>query len=321
MAQGGNNRSRLLLVILLVTSLFLITLDLRGVSLTQSSRSATQSFLAPIQRVASSAFSPISHFFSDVKNFGKTKAQLKDVQAANSKLRAQIILNKNAEGQLLQLKSALNLAGRGGYKVVAARVIGRGSVSTFTQTITIDAGSSDGITKDMTVISGAGLVGVVKSVTSNSAIVLLMSDPSFRVGVRIARTQSAGVLLGQGDSSYTMQLLDPAGTIKVGDVLVSLGSENNRPFVPGIPVGRVTSVDHTSASLTQQATVIGLTNLSNLEIVSVIIKPATADPRDGLVPTPIPTVTVFVTPAPVVFPSGSPSGLPSPTPSPSQVKK
>ncbi len=321
MAQGGNNRSRLLLVILLVTSLFLITLDLRGVSLTQSSRSATQSFLAPIQRVASSAFSPISHFFSDVKNFGKTKAQLKDVQAANSKLRAQIILNKNTEGQLLQLKSALNLAGRGGYKVVAARVIGRGSVSTFTQTITIDAGSSDGITKDMTVISGAGLVGVVKSVTSNSAIVLLMSDPSFRVGVRIARTQSAGVLLGQGDSSYTMQLLDPAGTIKVGDVLVSLGSENNRPFVPGIPVGRVTSVDHTSASLTQQATVIGLTNLSNLEIVSVIIKPATADPRDGLVPTPIPTVTVFVTPAPVVFPSGSPSGLPSPTPSPSQVKK
>ncbi len=321
MAQGGNNRSRLLLVILLVTSLFLITLDLRGVSLTQSSRSATQSFLAPIQRVASSAFSPVSHFFSDMKNFGKTKAQLKDVQAANAKLRAQVILDKNTQGQLLQLKSALNLAGRGGYKVVAARVIGRGSVSTFTQTITIDAGSSDGITKDMTVISGAGLVGVVKSVTSNSAIVLLMSDPSFRVGVRIARTQSAGVLLGQGDSSYTMQLLDPAGTIKVGDVLVSLGSENNRPFVPGIPVGRVTSVDHTSASLTQQATVIGLTNLSNLEIVSVITKPATADPRDGLVPTPIPTVTVYVTPTPVVFPSGSPTGSPSPTPSPSQVKK
>ncbi len=321
MAQGGNNRSRLLLVILLVTSLFLITLDLRGVSLTQSSRSATQSFLAPIQRVASSAFSPVSHFFSDIKNFGKTKAQLKDVQSANAKLRAQVILDKNTQGQLLQLKSALNLAGRGGYKVVAARVIGRGSVSTFTQTITIDAGSSDGITKDMTVISGAGLVGVVKSVTSNSAIVLLMSDPSFRVGVRIARTQSAGVLLGQGDSSYTMQLLDPAGTIKVGDVLVSLGSENNRPFVPGIPIGRVTSVDHTSASLTQQATVIGLTNLSNLEIVSVIIKPATADPRDGLVPTPIPTVTVYVTPAPVVLPSGSPTGLPSPTPSPSQVKK
>ncbi len=321
MAQGGNNRSRLLLVILLVTSLFLITLDLRGVSLTQSSRSATQSFLAPIQRVASSAFSPVSHFFSDIKNFGKTKAQLKDVQSANAKLRAQVILDKNTQGQLLQLKSALNLAGRGGYKVVAARVIGRGSVSTFTQSITIDAGSSDGITKDMTVISGAGLVGVVKSVTSNSAIVLLMSDPSFRVGVRIARTQSAGVLLGQGDSSYTMQLLDPAGTIKVGDVLVSLGSENNRPFVPGIPIGRVTSVDHTSASLTQQATVIGLTNLSNLEIVSVIIKPATADPRDGLVPTPIPTVTVYVTPAPVVLPSGSPTGLPSPTPSPSQVKK
>jgi rod shape-determining protein MreC len=84
-AAGGNNRSRLLLVILLVTSLFLITLDLRGVSITSNSRTATQSFLAPIQRGVSDLFSPVGNFFSDIKNFGKTKAELKDLKKENAK--------------------------------------------------------------------------------------------------------------------------------------------------------------------------------------------------------------------------------------------
>lgn len=324
MAPSGNNRSRLLLVILLVTSLFLITLDLRGVSLTSSSRNAAQSVLAPVQRVFSSMFSPVGNFFADIKNFGKTKAQLKDLQSQNQKLKSQIIINEEIKGQLSQLRGVLDLAGRGGYKVVSARVIGRGSTSTFSQTMTIDVGTRDGVRKDMTVIASQGLVGVVKASSSSSSVVLLMSDPSFRIGVRIAKSQSVGVLLGQGDSSYVLQLLDPAGTISVGDVLVSLGSDNNRPFVPGIPVGRVTGVDHTSTALTQQATVIGLTNLSNIGVVSVITTAALTNPRNALVPTPIPTVTMYVTAPPFLPPtfSGSPgpTGSPGPLPTPSPTR-
>lgn len=59
-------------------------------------------------------------------------------------------------------------------------------------------GSKNGVTKNMTVISESGLVGVVKSTTNNSSVVLLMSDPTFKIGVRIAGTQSIGVVSGQG---------------------------------------------------------------------------------------------------------------------------
>ena len=170
MAFGGGNRPRLLLTILLVTSLFLITLDLRGISVTKGTRSATQSFLAPIQRGFSDIFSPVGNFISDIKNFGKVKAENSDLKAANAKLKSQVVVEKDVKGQLEKLKGVLDLAGRGNFKVVSARVIGQGSASTFSQTITIDAGSTDGITKDMTVISEAGLVGVVKNVSSSSAI-------------------------------------------------------------------------------------------------------------------------------------------------------
>jgi rod shape-determining protein MreC len=318
-ARGGGNRSRLLLVILLVTALFFITLDLRGVSLTKGSRSVTQTILSPVQRTVSTIFSPVGRFFSDVKNFGKTNAQLQDEIALNKLLKSQIAMNSDTKGQLAQLKAVLDLAGRGNYKIAAARVIARGSASSFSQTITIDAGSSSGIRPDMTVISQNGLVGVVKSTTSSSAIVLLTSDPSFRVGVRIARNQSVGVLSGLGSTSYSLVLLDPSGTIKTGDILLTNGSEGNKPFVPGVPVGVVVGVDNSTASLTQTATVVSYANLNDLGVVSVILSAPTTAPSKPLLPSPNPTVTVYVTPAPT--PQVSTTAGPAPTPSAQPTKK
>jgi len=305
---GGSNRSHLPLVVLLVTSLFLITLDLRGVSVTANSRSATQSFLAPIQRSVSDFFSPVGNFFTDVQNFGNTKAALKALQKENAKLRKKIVYKKDTKGQLAKLEKVLDLAGRGGYKVVSARVIGKGSSSTFSQTITIDAGTRDGVQRDMTVIGEFGVIGVVKSVTSTSAIVLLISDPTFRIGVRLARSQSVGVLMGEGDNNFTLQLLDPSGVIEKGDVLLSLGSDNNKPFVPGLPVGFVKTVSSSRATLTQVASVGIYSNLNSLGVVSVVLRSPNEDPKNSLVPIPIPipTTTVYVTQSPeaVVTPDG-----------------
>ncbi len=323
MARGGSNRSRLLLVILLVSSLLLITLDLRGVSLISGSRSVTQTVLSPIQKATSDIFAPVGRFMSDVKNFGKTKAEIQDLRTANSRLKNQAVLNADIKGQLAELKKVLDLAGRGSFKVVSARVIGRGSASTFSQTVTLDAGTSSGIRKNMTVISENGLVGVVKDATINSSIVLLMSDPTFRIGVRVARSQSVGVLMGEGTNSYTVELLDPSGSLEVGDSLISIGSDNNRPYIPGLPVGVVTKVDHTTTLLTQSATVKAYTNLNDLGIVSVVVQAPTTAPNKPINPTPNPTVTVFVTPtpAPSVSDKASPSVSPSPTSSVKKAKK
>ena len=298
MARGGGNRSRLLLVLLLVSSLFLITLDLRGVNLAGSIRSGVTTVFSPIEGFFSKVFSPIGNFTSDVRNFGQSKSRITELEKEVDLLKSQKVLDEDVVGQLNQLKQVLDLAGRGEYKVVAARVINRGSTATFKQTITIDAGSSDGISKNMTVISEAGLVGVVKSVASNSSIVLLMSDPTFKIGVRIAGTQSIGVVSGQGGNKYLLQLLDATGEIKVGDNLVARGSQNGSPFVPGVPVGTVSSVQSNSSSITQNADVEGASNLERIGVVAVVVSNPKQDPRDALVPKPSPTVTVYVTPSP-----------------------
>ena len=303
MARGGGNRSRLLLVLLLVSSLFFITLDLRGVNLAGSIRGSVATVFSPVETLFSRLFSPIGNFAGDIRNIGQANEKIERLNKELERLKSKEILDEDTVGQLNQLKNILDLAGRGGYKVVAAKVINRGSSATFKETITIDVGSSSGISRNMTVISDGGLVGVVKSVSSDTSVVLLMNDPSFKMGVRIAGTQSIGVLSGQGGNSYLLQLLDATGEIKLGDKLVARGSDGGRPFVPGVPVGTVVEVQSNSSSITQNADVTASANLDRIGIVAVVVSPPKFDPRDSLIPKPNPTVTVYVTPSPTPAPS------------------
>ena len=303
MRYGGDNRGRLLLIGLIVTALFLITLDLRGVSVINGVRNTTQSALSPFQKAGSWAISPFRNFFSDVTNLGRTRNKIEKLTAENNRLRSALQNRKNADAELTQLKSVLDLAGTAEYRIVSAKVISQGSSTSFTNTITIDAGSKSGIRPNMTVISGFGLVGLVKVVYPNSALIELASDPSFKVGARIAGSQQIGILSGQGSRKALLQLLDNTTTVKVGDVILARGSTGGRPFVPGVPIGEVTAVDNSASAVTQTADVKFYVNFSTLAVVSVVLRSPEIDPRDALVPakpipTPLPTVTVTVTPSP-----------------------
>jgi rod shape-determining protein MreC len=293
----------LLLVILIVTSLFLITLDLRGVKVIDGFKQSSQTVMSPFQRAGSAVLRPVKNFFSDVTHLGRTRNQIEKLEAENANLKQRLINRKNADAQLKQLKSILDLAGTAGYKIVNAKVISNGSSQSFSQTITIDSGATAGIKKNMTVLSQSGIAGVVKDVYPTSALIQLASDPSFRIGARVAGSQQIGVLTGRGTSSASLQLLDNSSTVKVGDVLLSRGSIANRPFVPGAPLGYVTSVDNSAGAVAQTATVRYYTNFSTLGVVAVVVSGSEANPGDALVPvkprvTPIPTVTIFVTPSP-----------------------
>ena len=278
-------------------------MDLRGVNLASGIRGTVATIFSPVEKLFSTIFSPVGNFVGDLRNIGQSNEKIEDLTKEVDRLKSKEIIDEDTIGQLSQLRNVLDLAGRGNYKVVAAKVINRGSAATFKETITIDVGSSSGISKNMTVISDGGLVGVVKSVSSTSSIVLLMSDPTFKIGVRIAGTQSIGVLSGQGGNTYLLQLLDATGDIKVGDKLVARGSEGGRPFVPGVPVGSVIEVQSNSSSITQNADVEASANLNRIGIVAVVVSPPKSDPRDSLIPKPNPTVTVYVTPTPTPSPS------------------
>ena len=299
---SGSNRGRLLLVMLIVSSLLLITLDLRGVAVVSGIRSGVGTALSPVETAGSWVVTPFKNFFSDLIHLGRTRSTINNLKEENAKLRAEIVQEQNAKGQSKQLQAALDLAGRASWKTVSAKVLAQGSTISFTHTVTIDQGSRAGIKPNLTVVNGSGLVGVVKSVFPNSSIVLLASDPSFKIGVRVARNQSIGILSGQGSNSGILELLDNTAKLQKNDVLLSRGSNNNSPFVPGVPVGIIKKSSDSTNSVSQVADVTFYANLNALGIVSVILSASDSNPGNALIPkapapTPIPTVTVYATPS------------------------
>ena len=100
MARGGENRGRLLLIILVITSLFLITLDLRGVSLISGLRTGTQSALSPVQSVGATILSPVRNFFVDVIYLGRTRSEMEKLRTENGELLSQLRERRGIDAQL-----------------------------------------------------------------------------------------------------------------------------------------------------------------------------------------------------------------------------
>lgn len=303
MAAPDKSRSRFFLIALLVTALIIVTLDLRGSVPGQTFRGITNTVLAPFQSFFRFFYNPISDFVSEASNLGRSADKIRDLEQRNAALEEELSRFKVTKRELAQLKNVLDLAAAGRYKSVPARVIAAGSAAGFSRTIELDVGTRDGVQSDMTVIAGAGLVGRVISTRADTSIVLLLDDETFKAGIRMEESGILGVISGTGNTELSLTLFDSSSTLNVGNRMVARGSSNSRPFVPGVPVGTVTSVDQNSGTLTKSALVKPFVNLNALEIVAVVTGRVKTNPRDSLLPpspkpTPTPTVTVYITPTP-----------------------
>lgn len=310
MATPDKSRSRFFLIALLVTALIIVTLDLRGSVPGQTFRGITNTVLAPFQSFFRFFYDPISNFISEASNLGRSADKINELEERNAKLEEELSRFKVATRELEQLKDVLDLAAAGRYKSVPARVIAAGSAAGFSRTIELDVGARDGVATDMTVISGAGLVGRVISASESTSIALLLDDETFKAGIRMESSGILGVISGTGNSQLSLTLFDSSSELNAGDRMVARGSSNSRPFVPGVPVGTITSVDQNSGTLTKTALVRPFVNLNSLEVVAVVTGKVRVNPRDSLLPpapkpTPTPTVTIYITPTPEPSPTKS----------------
>ncbi|MGH3310293.1 MAG: rod shape-determining protein MreC [Streptomyces sp.] len=299
--------SRLLLVLLIAIAFALITVDIRKgeQSPLDSARQAAASVFGPVENGVSAAIDPVGNSIAAVRDSGVRHDRISRLEAENTQLKQKLGSTDRNRSRAQELDRLLKTAGAGGYGLKGAQVVGIGAAQGFSWTVTIDAGRADGIARDMTVINGDGLVGRVTTVGSSSATVLLANDPDFSVGTRMEKSNELGFATGRGGDSMTVQLLNGKSDVKKGDRIVTFGSRDNKPFVPGVPVGTVTKVDRTGGDLTRSVSVRPFVGFSKLDIIGVVVQPPRTDPRDEVLrskkpakPKPAPTVTVTKTPSP-----------------------
>jgi rod shape-determining protein MreC len=306
-----SRRTRLILALLLLTAFTLITLDYRahGGGVFGSIRRTASSLFGPVERAAADVVRPVRHAVEAVGSIGSNHKKLQDAQKTISQLQQKLRGQPFDQHRVDELNKLLRVSSVGQYKLVPAQVIGVGAGNGFEWTATIDAGSMDGLKPNMTVLDGDGLVGRTTIVGKSTSTVLLAIDPEFHVGVRLADGQT-GVVTGRQKADMSLELIDPAARVKPGDGLVTQGSADQQPFVWGVPVGSVVTASSPLAGQVQTGTVKPFVNFSALDLVGVVVQPPRTDPRQALLQSPVPTVTVTatVTATPTPVSSGTPSG-------------
>jgi rod shape-determining protein MreC len=300
-------RTRLVLVVLLVAALALI-----AVNYSDGSSSA----LRDVRDAGSSVFGGMEHAASSVSRFftrSGSASEVKSLQEQVLKLRAELSAEQLSKSDYAQLRKLLQLAGAAQYRIVAASVIAVGQG--YQQTVTLDAGSADGIKTGDTVLNGDGLVGQVTSVTGTTSTVLLANGASALIGVAVTPSGQLGSVTGPGKTANDnglmhLQMLSSAAVLAPGDELVTSASANDLPYVPGVPVGVVTQLVNQPGSLTLVALVRPFVDFTALGIVGVVIVPPARNPRFSALPPlphPGPTVTVTVPAKRTTSPSPSPT--------------
>ena len=228
----------------------------------------TNNFVSyPISGVKSglNSVSELMNSYSENKTLKKQVSELAQV-----KVRDQTLADENS-----QLKKELKLQkSLTDYSTVTAAVISR-TPSSWQSQIVISKGQTDGIRKNMPVLSQSGLIGRVSEVNKTNSKVELLSDSnesSNRFAIQI-KTSTGDVVNGiiTGYKKSTGQLIMGQVTsdadIKKNDKITTSGMGGVTP--KGLYVGKVAKVGKDDYGLAKKIYITPATDYNDLSVVSV----------------------------------------------------
>jgi rod shape-determining protein MreC len=264
-------RPRFTLFLLILTSVTIITLDYRGDAggVIDSAKGAAQDAFAPVQSAADAAFRPVGNFFGGITHYGALEKENARLRSQLEEARGQSLRAADADRERRTLLDLDNLTVVENIPSVAARVVSA-STSNFDLTVQIDRGKDAGVALRMPVVTGAGLVGRVVSVSRTRATVLLVTDPASSVGVRLTGSGDNGIGNGRGSGKdLGVDLIAPDATVAVNEVVVTSGLQQSE-FPPSIPVGRVTLARAPAGEFQKLLRIAPVVDLSRLTFVKVL---------------------------------------------------
>ena len=275
-ARRGSPRRSLVVALLLACASLMVLDKSAGSSVVDPVRDAVGEVVGPAQVGVATAIRPFVDLPDLFRSRDDLRTELATLEAENADLRTQVRTNSYGRNKLAELEGLTSAAADLGYALVPARVIALGSSQSFSSTVTIDAGSSSGLSPDMTVLNNDGLVGRVLRVSRSTATVLLIVDADSTVGGRLGDSMELGFLHGRGvvggEARLDLELVDETVVPARRDVVVTWGSSGGAgPYVAGVPVGEVTSVYSSLRETSQRAVIDPFVDFTELDLVGVVV--------------------------------------------------
>jgi rod shape-determining protein MreC len=160
--------------------------------------------------------------------------------------------------------------------LIPARIIDN-SVRRRDNLLVIDAGSEEGVTPEMGVVSGTGVVGIVSKVRPHYALVMSILNSHSSISCRLRGTEYFGYLKWKGGNPLRASMDDVPrhAHIEKGDVVETSGFSS--VFPAGIFLGKVVEIKNSSDGLAYELEIQLGTDLANIRHVNVINNPIKAE--------------------------------------------
>ena len=206
--------------------------------------------------------------------------QIRVLLDENARLKAEVAalteentLLQQDKYELNQLRELMELDEQyGDYEKIGARIISRDSGNWYSSFI-IDKGSDNGLTVDMNVIAGGGLVGRITATGPNWArVTAIISDNSNVSAMTLATGDNLIVsgdlqMMSQGVITFT-KLVDSKNVVVEGDKIVT--SDISDKYLPNILIGYVHTINRDNNNLTKSGYLTPAVDFEHLSEVLVI---------------------------------------------------
>ncbi len=275
MARQRALRRRIVVATLVLLSVALLTVYFRESSDGPVHRleATTMNVVAPLQSGTARLIQPFRGGWNWVTRLFSAQSQNRALRSEVQQLRSQLAQELVVQQQDAELKGIAKMAASPifpkGARFAQARVIAR-SPTVWYSTVTIDAGSDQGVRVNDAVVNGQGLVGRVSAVTPAASEVTLITDQDSYVDAMAVPNLAQGLVAGSVTGDVTMQYVDRSEKVVAGQVVVTSGMQSSI-FTRGIPIGQVSAVAQQDVELYQSISVTPYVDFHTLDLVMVVL--------------------------------------------------
>ena len=233
------------LIVLCVVSILVLTFYLRegDSGPIHTLRAGVTTITTPARMAGNLVSAPFNAIGNIFGNLTASRATLDELEAENAELTARVAELAEYQATSERLEKLLDLQSTYNLQSTAARIIGQSS-DAWSDTVTIDKGSLDGISVNMPVTNSTGVIGQVIEVAPNASTVRLLTDEGSGVSAMIQDTRAQGMVQGQPDGTLRMDYVSVDADVKEGDIIITSGIGGVYP--KGLPIGTVASVTKNS---------------------------------------------------------------------------
>ena len=261
-----------ILAVILVFCIVLGVVSYRFADKMTPVRAMAGSIITPMQKGINSIGSSLADRLDYLTTMQKTVDENKKLKKEIAELSAENKLLQQDKYELENFRELYDLDEQyAGYPKVAARVIS-GDMDNWNKTFIIDKGTEDGLKKNMNVMAGDGLVGIIIEVNKSYAKVRSIIDDDSNVSGTVLKYSENCIINGNLKlmNDGVIEVSGIKGDVKIEDGAEVVTSQISDKYLPGILIGYVRDLKKDSSNITQRGYLSPVVDFSSLSMVFVI---------------------------------------------------